>query len=234
MCLKIITHFLVCDVRPVMPHPRAPAELIVDPFTAPTEGCCCCCGSDGAPPDRASAEARDPSLRRCPTHACCCVRVRSFPCGCGRVVGYHQYARITPPHAAAKAAASTGRPAAGAGQPWRVLRSVDYVMSAGTPGQRREPSEQLRVARRGVKFSGDRLWPKAKRLQESVVQMKEQLRRVREGGPYGPDFDAGVEELGRLDAEAKKLKAEYETWKGMKEKLERYEYGKMSGVHRSG
>ncbi|KAI1503446.1 hypothetical protein F5X99DRAFT_407030 [Biscogniauxia marginata] len=206
MCLKIVTHTLACDVRPIMPHPLEPLELVVDPFAVP-DGCCC-----------------SPESPSCTTHGCCQITTRTFPCDCGNIVSYHRYMPSKQPSAFTMQKAVKPSPGV-----WRYLPSIDDVLAAANPQQGGHlPSEELRIARRGMKFKGADLGPKARELINALKEKKRLEERVFVG--ESEKFDAFYEELDRIEAEARQLKNNYKTWKHMKERLEMQEYGKVFAV----
>lgn len=130
MCLKIVNHTMVCDVRPVMRHPSYPDSHIVDPFTVPH-----------AKYYTISTSKTGESLP-CPTHGCRQVTVRSFPCGCGNTVGYHCYTATRPSSAYTIETGKT--PSRGV---WRKLQSFDDITSEGAHSHP-APSEELQITRR--------------------------------------------------------------------------------------
>ncbi|CAJ2505744.1 Uu.00g131380.m01.CDS01, partial [Anthostomella pinea] len=220
MCLNIVTHTLVCDVRPVMPHPLTPSTIVIDPFTAP-QGTCC---------DFTSAPS-DPS--RCPVHGCCEVAVRSFPCDCGSIVEYHRYERAAP------SSETTTQSAPGPRQEvWREIQSLDEVLT-GSAKDYPLASEEVRIARRGMRFRGADLGPKARELTSAVSNRDLQEQKLKNGCPLGPEFKeacervnclemealqhrfkAACERVDRLEVEARQLRADYFAWKCAKEGLE--------------
>ncbi|KAI0593570.1 hypothetical protein F4775DRAFT_607575 [Biscogniauxia sp. FL1348] len=211
MCLKIITHSLVCDSRPVMPHPTEPSELVVDPFTNP-EACYCSSTSSG-----------------CTAHGCCQVTTRTFPCGCDIIVSYHRYTPSKPPCAFTMQAAVKPGPGV-----WRHLLSIDDVLARASPQQTEHlPSEELRIARRGMKFKGADLGPKTRELIKAVNEKKRLESQSLDGGALvaeTAELKALCKELERIESEARQLKSSYKTWKHMKERLEMQEYGKVFAV----
>ncbi|KAI5917331.1 hypothetical protein F4810DRAFT_716554 [Camillea tinctor] len=208
MCLKIITHLLTCDLRPVMPHPTEPSQLVVDPFSNP-EACHCSSERSG-----------------CSAHGCCQVTTRTFPCGCGNAVSYHRYTPSKPPCAFTMQV--TAKPDPGV---WRHLLSIDDVLARASP-QATEylPSEELRIARRGMKYKGADLGPKARELIRAVNEKKRLESRSLENEALGVELHALYKELERMEAEARQLKSNYRMWKHMKERLEMQEYGKVFAV----
>ncbi|KAI1636873.1 hypothetical protein F4809DRAFT_641115 [Biscogniauxia mediterranea] len=212
MCLKIITHSLACDIRPVMPHPTKPSEFVVDPFSSPEDCCCCSSKSSG-----------------CAAHGCCQVTSRTFPCDCGNIVSYHRYTPSKPPCAFTMQA--TVKPGPGV---WRHLLSIDDVLARASPQQMEHlPSEELRIARRGMKFKGADLGPKARELIQAVREKKRLESHSLDSGTYvaeTAELNALCKELERIESEAQQLKSSYKTWKHMKERLEMQEYGKVFAV----
>ncbi|KAI8625998.1 hypothetical protein F5Y19DRAFT_237394 [Xylariaceae sp. FL1651] len=211
MCLKIVTHKMVCDVRPVMSHPSRPGALIVDPFTI-GQGICC------------NANANPSEILRCPTHKCCQVTVRSFPCGCSNTVGYHRYKPAKAPSAYTIEEREIPDPGV-----WRTLQTLDDVFEP--PNQTQStPSEELQIARRGMNFIGAQLGPVAKGLTAAAIAKNLKEQNLKNGAPYEKQVEAAHTALEHIESEARDLLASYNTWKHMKEKFEQAEYGKVFAI----
>ncbi|KAI1303975.1 hypothetical protein F5Y03DRAFT_358644 [Xylaria venustula] len=212
MCLKIVTHAMTCDVRPVMRHPWGPNSCIVDPFTTPRIRCC-----------SLSISIPSGSLQ-CPVHECCQVTVRSFSCDCGYTVGYHRYTPATIPSAYTIGTAEV--PSRGV---WRKLQSPDDFPSTEAHTHS-TPSEELQIAQRGLKHAVEQLGQMAIKL--TAISRKKELKEqnLKNGAPYEKQVQAAHDKLARAAVTAREVQSAYYTWLQMKEKLERAEHGKVFAV----
>ncbi|KAH9890214.1 hypothetical protein F4778DRAFT_796476 [Xylariomycetidae sp. FL2044] len=194
MCLKIITHTLKCDIRPLMPHLVDPSIPVIDLFTAPHAKCPC------LPPHphdddecheghETTFQPDDDRITRCDNHGCCQPDARAFPCGCGTFVEYHRY---KPSSANTATTPVTKFPIHGGGAcrttvrvapeglksgVWRDIASMDEVLAASGPLSYPLPSEELRIARRGLRVRGADLAPKARELNRTVARRQMLLER---------------------------------------------------------
>ncbi len=215
MCLKIVTHTMVCDVRPVMRHPSNPNSHIVDPFTVPGDRCC-------------STNTSKPSESlHCPTHECCEITVRSFPCDCGNTVGYHRYTPATLPSAYTVETAEI--PNHGV---WRKLQSLDDIASSQAHAHP-APSEELQIARRGFEYAVVQLGKMAVGLTAASRKKDLKEQNLKNGAPYEKQVQAARDELERMATAARDVQNAYYTWMHMKEKFEQVEYGKVFAVEMS-
>ncbi|KAI1270047.1 hypothetical protein F5Y18DRAFT_434470 [Xylariaceae sp. FL1019] len=203
MCLKIITHTMRCDVRPIMQHPLRPNAWIVDPFALPQTPCC--------------KSEKEPTGMLCPTHGCCQLSVRTFPCGCGNSVGYHRYEPSQTP--AAFAANDVEIPEAGT---WRKLQCLDNVHWEKNHGKRAS-SEQLDIAQRGEAFFGSFLEPKAKELTAAITTKELKEANLRNGAPFQEQVKEAEATLERVEMETRELRSSYYTWKSMMDRLQKIE-----------
>ncbi|KAI0502769.1 hypothetical protein F5B22DRAFT_632119 [Xylaria bambusicola] len=215
MCLKIVNHTMICDVRPVMRHPSIPNSHIVNPFTVPEDKCCA-----------ASNPKTDDDLP-CPTHGCCQITVRSFPCECGNTVGYHRYTIARPPSAYTIETANI--PSRGV---WRKLQSLDDIPSAGANAHP-APSGELQIARRGFNHAVVELGRMATQLE--VASRKKGLKEanLKNGAPYEKQVQTARAKLEQVATVARDVQKAYYTWMHMKNKFEQAEYGKVSAVEMS-
>ncbi|KAI0406448.1 hypothetical protein F4802DRAFT_557602 [Xylaria palmicola] len=215
MCLIIATHKMLCDIRPIMPHPTEPDTFIVDPYAAPQKECCV-----------ASSTTEDSTAgkKNCPLHPCCDLTLQTFSCGCRRKVLYHRYEPTESPREYTEKTSNT--PLQGV---WRKLESPDDIIPASEDSQQSQqppPSDQLRVARRGRMFHGQYLISKAERLEAAAAKRQQARWNMENGGPLR-QFQLTNSALERIMDEALELDAIFEAWKRTQETLEIHEYGKV-------
>ncbi|KAI1361362.1 hypothetical protein F5Y08DRAFT_347999 [Xylaria arbuscula] len=215
MCLKIVNHTMLCDVRPVTRHPSNPDAYIVDPFTIPQAKCC----TVGTP--------NTSNNLPCPTHGCCQITVRSFPCGCGNTVGYHRYTPARPPSAYTIETAKIPTPGV-----WRKLQSLDDIPSAGVNAQP-APSEELQIARRGFNHAVVRLGKMATKIETASRKKELKQQNLKNGAPVEKQFEAARDELKQVADAAGEVQSVFYTWMHMKNTFEQAEYGKASAVEMS-
>lgn len=241
MCLYIITHTMVCDVRPAMYHPDKPSTHVVNPFKLLEDTC------------RHATIAKPGKGNVCVVHGCCRITTRSYPCGCGKTVRFNLYQPAKIPCAYT---VKTGEiPERGV---WRLMSylggipSPDYAQEAVAEPGSSSPSEKLRVARSGLEHATARLRPmtenivvdthKQERDPENLLSrvgatttMTTPLIPLREMTVPRPQCQkrnsASFEErvlatqmdLEHLREAGRHMLADYETWKQMAEKFERAE-----------
>ncbi|KAI1110426.1 hypothetical protein F5Y14DRAFT_429029 [Nemania sp. NC0429] len=211
MCLEIVTHTMVCDIRPTMRHPLNPTMHIVDPFTAPRDMCC------------ANATSRTSEGPQCSIHHCCQVTIRSFPCDCGNIVRYHRYSPSKTPSAYT---VNTGRiPNRGV---WRGLQSLDDLSSTA-PKAQAALSEELRVARWGFQYTAAQLGPMAKKLEAASRKKDLKEANLRNGAPYEKQVQAACEELEHLTMVAWDVQTAYYTWMHTAAKFEGTQQSTLKG-----
>ncbi|KAI0812940.1 hypothetical protein GGR55DRAFT_638454 [Xylaria sp. FL0064] len=212
MCLKIVTHTMMCDARPVMRHPSNPDSHIVDPFTVAEVRCC------------ATITSKPREGLQCPAHECCQVTVRSFPCGCGNTVGYHRYTSASPPSAYTIEVAEV--PSRGV---WRTLQSPDDISS---PEAHAHPavSEELQIARWGFKYAVEQLGQTAMELTAASRKKELKEQSLKNGAPYEKQVQAAAEELKAKALMACDVQNAYYTWMHTKEKFEEAERERVSAI----
>ncbi|KAI0103958.1 hypothetical protein GGR51DRAFT_523026 [Nemania sp. FL0031] len=211
MCLKIVTHTMVCDVRPVIRHPSHPTSHIIDPFAVLQDIDCVAASKPGGG-------------LQCPAHKCCQSTVRSFLCDCGKIVGYHRYIPAKTPCAYTIETASVPSPGV-----WRKLESLDEVSSSGVQAQP-APSEELQIARLGFQHAVAQLGPAAKSLEAASRKKNLKEQNLKNGAPYEKQVQAAHKELERMATEALEVQTAYYTWIHMMEIFEQLEHGKTSAV----
>ncbi|KAI3324091.1 hypothetical protein HD806DRAFT_60126 [Xylariaceae sp. AK1471] len=207
MYLKIITHKLVCDVRPIISHSSKPGILILGPFAAPRDTCC-------------AADSTARNSLQCPTRGCCQVTVRSFPCDYEKTVRCHRYEPTETPSAYTIDAAAI--PGAGV---WRRLQSLDDVSEPETQDQT-TPSEELRIARLRFKYAAAQLGPMAKGLMAADMKKELKEQSLKNGAPFGKQVHVARAKLESMEFIARDVQASYYAWKHMKGEFEKLICGK--------
>ncbi|KAI0146157.1 hypothetical protein GGR57DRAFT_506679 [Xylariaceae sp. FL1272] len=196
-----------------MQHPLRPDTWVVDPFALPQTSCC--------------KSEKESTALGCPTHGCCQVSVRTFPCGCGNSVGYHRYAPSQTPSAFTTNKVDV--PEAGT---WRKLPSLNNVHWEKTHGKE-VPSEQLDIAQRGVAFFGSFLKPTAKELENAIAAKELKEANLNNGAPVQKQVEDAKSTLERVEMEASELRSSYRTWKSMMDRLEQAELRRSTAVEMS-
>ncbi|KAI0870856.1 hypothetical protein GGS24DRAFT_510453 [Hypoxylon argillaceum] len=197
-----------------MRHPSNPTSHIVDPFSVLWDKGC------------AATISKPSGSLQCPVHDCCHISTRTFPCGCGNVVGYHRYLPAKVPSAYTIDAAQLPSPGV-----WRILQSLDDL-SFATQAQP-APSEELQIARLGLQYAIDQLGSVAKGLEAASRKRDLKEQNMKNGAPYEKELQAAQKELERLSSEAWDIQTTYYTWVSTVEKLEQLESGKVSAVELS-
>ncbi|KAI0103192.1 hypothetical protein GGR51DRAFT_561876 [Nemania sp. FL0031] len=218
MCLTIITHIMVCDIRPVMPHPSDPDILVVDPYVPPRAQCCVI---STAPTDNSNG-------KKCPLHPCCKLTTKTFSCGCNNELQYRRYEPANDPVNYTEATEYI--PGQGG---WRKLHSLDFVLPEIEDNQRTEktsPSDMLRVARRGREFTLHQVLPIIDELEAASERFERAEKSFANGGPV-TEYEAGSTALEQLVYEASELKSDFEAWIRTQDALEISE-GRKGSLHR--
>ncbi|KAI8625010.1 hypothetical protein F5Y19DRAFT_490034 [Xylariaceae sp. FL1651] len=207
---------MVCDIRPVMPHPSETGIFVVNPFAPPKESGCTTVPGAGA------GSGKNNGLK-CPIHNCCELTIRSFPCVCGKTAEYCRYEPAQTPNEYAAATQDISNRGV-----WRWLQSLDDVNKTkeDNPQAEKAPSEQLRIARRGRRYTGMQLGPMILELEAAIANREFTEQNLKKGGPL-KEFQAANTALVRSGDKAWQLQDVLNTWKRLQETLEMKEYGRI-------